>query len=255
MSMGVNIPGAPSGLPPFAGPTRMGEVGFESLFQKRLKGRWGDAPPSAHDCVAATSPASRGGRTKNITPATALPIFPGVSLARARVHEVTGRAADGFVLSVLGSSKGNIIWTGRQGRIASLCPLAMNRFFDPARLITCGCISRKEILWSTEQALRSRGAELVVAEMRQGPNLRESRRLQLAAEAGRTLGLILIEKGAQSSASQTRWHCEPANDARGDRWSWQLIKNKTGRLGTWQVEWKERGHEKGYVHMVSASTT
>jgi len=206
-----------------------------------------------------------GKRVKAITPATALPIFPGMSLARSRVHEVTGRAADGFVLSVLGSARNtnmerNIIWTGRQGRIASLCPLAMNRFFDPARLITCGCISRKEILWSTEQALRSRGAELVVAEMRQGPNLRESRRLQLAAESGRTLGLILIEKGAQSSASQTRWHCEPvlrepANDAAGDRWSWQLLKNKAGRLGTWEVEWRERDHEKGYVHMVSASTS
>jgi len=191
-------------------------------------------------------------KTKNIQPATAIPIFPGLSLARARVHEVIGRAADGFVLSVLGSSKGNIIWTGRQGRISSLCPLAMNRFFDPARLITCGCISRKEILWSTEQALRSRGAELVVAEMRQGPNLHESRRLQLAAEAGRTLGLILIERGAQSSASQTRWHCEASENG---QWSWQLIKNKAGRLGTWTVEWKERGHEKGYVHMVSASAT
>ncbi len=254
MSMGVNIPGASSGLPPLAG-----EVGFESLFQKRLKGRWGDAPPSGltpeQVGYQTTSPEYGGGQTKNITPATALPIFLGLSLARSRMHEVTGRAADGFVLSVLGSSKGNIIWTGRQGRIASLCPLAMNRFFDPARLITCSCISRKEILWSTEQALRSRGAELVVAEMRQGPNLRESRRLQLAAEAGRTLGLILIERGAQSSASQTRWHCEPANDAGGDLWSWQLIKNKAGRGGTWTVEWKERGHEKGYVHMVSASAS
>ena len=128
----------------------------------------------------------------------------------------------------------------------------MNRFFDPARLITCGCISRKEILWSTEQALRSRGAGFVVAELRQGPNLHESRRLQLAAEAGRTVGLILIERGAQSSASQTRWHCEPAKE---EQWRWQLIKNKAGRLGTWTVEWKERGHEKGYVHMVSASAT
>ncbi len=191
-------------------------------------------------------------KPKNITPATAIPIFPGLSLARARVHEVTGPAADGFVLSVLGSAKGNIIWTGRQGRIAALCPLAMTRFFDPARLITCGCISRKEILWSTEQALRSRGASFVVAEMRQGPSLRESRRLQLAAEAGRTAGLILIEKSAQSSASQTRWYCEPAQD---EMWQWQLIKNKAGQLGCWTVQWKEKGgHEKGYVHMVSAAT-
>lgn len=202
-------------------------------------------------------------KIKAIHPERSVELFPGVSpgfsLARARIHEVTGRAADGFVLSVLGSAKGNIIWTGRQGRIASLCPLAMNRFFDPARLIICGCISRKEILWSTEQALRSKGADMVVAELTRGPSLRESRRLQLAAEAGRTLGLILIEKGAQSSAAQTRWHCEPvlgepANESGGE-WSWHLIKNKAGRQGTWIVKWREREHETGYVHMVSVSAS
>ena len=202
-------------------------------------------------------------KIKPITPATAIPIFPGVSIARSRVHEVTGRAADGFVLSVIGSAQntkeaGNIIWTGRQGRIASLCPLAMTRFFDPARLITCGCISRKEILWSAEQALRSKGAGIVVIELTRGPNLRESRRFQLAAEAGGTLGLILIERGAQSSAAQTRWLCEPDNGM----WRWELMKNKAGQRGSWhvkwqEVEWKEQQDDPaktGYVHMVSATS-
>ena len=200
-----------------------------------------------------------GGRLKAMTSAGSIELFPGVSLARSRIHEVTGRAADGFVLSVLAGGKGAIIWTGRENRIASLCPLAMNRFFDPARLVTTGCISRKEILWSAEQALRSPGADMVVAEMTQGPNLRESRRLQLAAEAGRTLGLILIERGAQSSAAQTRWHCEPGEQA--GLWHWQLMKNKAGQRGCWKVTWRDRqnreqtnGTKTGYVHMVSASS-
>jgi len=193
---------------------------------------------------------------KAIHPKRHVQLFSGVSLARSRIHEVMGRAADGFVLSVLAAGGGAIIWTGRENRIASLCPLAMNRFFDPSRLVTTGCISRKEILWSAEQALRSPGADMVVAEMTQGPNLRESRRLQLAAEAGRTLGLILIERGAQSSAAQTRWHCEPSEQE--GLWHWQLIKNKAGQRGNWQVTWlnKERsnGAKTGYVHMVSASS-
>ncbi|NNE57772.1 MAG: hypothetical protein HKN36_06655 [Hellea sp.] len=194
--------------------------------------------------------------TKAIHPSRNIPLFPGMTLARSRVHEVMGRAADGFILSVLAAGSGPIIWTGRQGRIASLCPLAMNGFFDPARLVTTACISRKEILWATEQALRSRGTDMVVAELTQGPSLRESRRLQLAAEAGRTLGLILIERGAQSSAAQTRWHCEPASNPNneGGLWHWQLLKNKAGQRGSWQVKWKERGSETGYVHMVSASS-
>ena len=130
---------------------------------------------------------------------------PKMSLMRGRVHEILGPGADGFVLAVLRATTGAICWTGREGRIASLCPLAMPAFFDPGRLITTSCISRKEVLWSAEQALRSRGADVVVIELNQGPDLKESRRLQLASEAGRTLGLIIIGRGAQSSAAQTRW--------------------------------------------------
>ncbi len=173
-------------------------------------------------------------------------ILPGMALTRARVHEVMGPAADSFVLHVLSKTTGRIIWTGRDRRIASLCPLGMQAYFDPGRLITCGCISRKEVLWSTEQALRSRGADVIVAELDQGPNLKESRRLQLAAEAGRTLGLILIGRGAQSSAAQTRWMCTPHIEGTG--WHWQLVKHKSGQLGNWDVARQSLSSDQGLDH-------
>lgn len=157
---------------------------------------------------------------------------PKMSLMRGRVHEILGPGADGFVLAVLRATTGAIFWTGREGRIASLCPLAMPAFFDPGRLITTSCISRKEVLWSAEQALRSRGADVVVIELNQGPDLKESRRLQLASEAGRTLGLIIIGRGAQSSAAQTRWFAKGVD---GDLWHWELVKNKSGHRGSWTV--------------------
>lgn len=185
---------------------------------------------------------------------------------RGRVHEVTGLAADGFVASVLSHMSGSAVWVGRAKDVHSVCPLAVAHYFDPGRLVITECISRQEILWVGEQALRSKGVDCVVIQLAQGPNLRESRRLQLAAEEGYSLGLVIIEKCAQSSAAQTRWQCDPhisdgaaAND---HGWIWRLTKNKSGQLGTWQVQWKRPGtisgkggnYAAGYVHMVSPAS-
>ena len=182
----------------------------------------------------------------------------GVSLMRGRVHEVTGLEADGFVACVVAATSGPSVWIGRGRDVHSLCPLAALRFFNPSRIVTTECISRQEILWASEQALRSKGADTVVIHLSQGPNLRESRRLQLAAEEGRSLGLVIIEKCAQSSAAQTRWQCDPfksTGKAANDRgWVWQLTKNKSGKLGQWHVGWKGDGYAAGHVDMVSTAS-
>lgn len=182
----------------------------------------------------------------------------GVSLSRGRIHEITGLSADGFAASVISQTFGPIMWVGRKRDVYSVCPLAAQSYFDPSRLVTTECTSRKEILWAGEQALRSKGTDCVVIQLGQGPSLTESRRLQLAAEEGRTLGLALIEKSAQSSACETRWHCSPvpadqvANDT---MWEWSLIKNKSGMPGVWRVIWKEHSHATGHVVVVSATSS
>lgn len=185
-----------------------------------------------------------------------------VTLMRRRMHEVTGLAADSFAASVMACTSGPSVWIGRARDVRSVCPLAALKFFDPNRIITTECISRQEILWASEQALRSKGADTVIIHLSQGPNLRESRRLQLAAEEGRSLGLVIIEKCAHSSAAQTRWQCDPAklpHGAANDQgWVWRLTKNKSGKLGTWHVRWQRNtkgkdGYAAGYVNMVSAA--
>ncbi len=181
-----------------------------------------------------------------------------VRLASGRVHEVTGCSADAFIASVISQMSGKVVWIGRAKEIYSLCPQALQTFFCPSRLLTIEAISRQEILWAAEQALRSKGIGCVVVEISQGPNLKESRRLQLSAEQGKTLGLIKIGKTAQSSAAQTRWLCTPleatslaAND---HIWQWEMIKNKNGQTGRWQVEWRQNANDTCDVHMVSAAT-
>ena len=97
-------------------------------------------------------------------------------------------------------------------------------------------------LWATEQALRCAGVQAVLAWL---PQVRAEplRRLQLAAAAGRTLGLMLIRQGQGSNATETRWSCAPLPnpavpaDADSTLHQWSLIKNKSGTLGDWTVRW------------------
>jgi protein ImuA len=144
--------------------------------------------------------------------------------------------------------------------------MALCEFFDPARIVLTEGSNRKDVLWAAEQVLRSKGAGLTVIQLAIGPDLIESRRLQLAAEQGGGLGLVLIEGRAQSSAAQTRWHCQAlpnvktanpkaANDSA--KWMWELTKNKSGNIGRWVVNCpKIRGGPHGAtrdVHMVAAT--
>ena len=170
---------------------------------------------------------------------------------------------------MLGRTQGHIVWIGRARDIRSICPQAAQSFFCPSRLISVEALSRKEILWATEQALSSRGASVVVAEMGRGPDLMESRRLQISAEKGKTLGLIRIGKTAQSSAAQTRWDCHAvlpsdvmtpdmaANDYHGISdyiWKWEMTKNKNGQTGCWTVGWRRHANDSGHVDMVPAAS-
>jgi len=125
-----------------------------------------------------------------------------VRLAKARVHEAMGDSADMFAVLAASRLSGPIIWIGLPRDIGSLAPTALQDFIDPARIILTEGISRSEVLWAAEQALRAACAPCVVIELSRGPNLRESRRLQIAAEEGGGIGILLIHGRAHTSAGR-----------------------------------------------------
>jgi len=179
-----------------------------------------------------------------------------VSLELGRVHEILGPANDSFAITVAAKLSGPIVWIGRRRDVDTLTPMALQGYLDPTRVMLTEGMNRKELLWAGEQSLRSKAAKLVIIQLGNGPDLHESRRLQLAAEQGGSLGLILIERRAQSSASQTRWECYPkaANDGvMPERWDWQLTKNKMGNLGRWSVMWEGSRGASRDVHMVATT--
>ncbi|MFD1912276.1 hypothetical protein [Halodurantibacterium flavum] len=130
-----------------------------------------------------------------------------------------------------------------------------------ARLQIVRAPSETELLRAAEEILREPGVAAMIAEPQKPLSLKAGRRLQLAAEAGKTLGLLLTGSAGGSAAVETRWHCAPlarpmterlaenhctrkeitspqvarAGDSTLHRWA--LIKNKSGTLGEWDLRW------------------
>ncbi|MFC0406769.1 ImuA family protein [Roseomonas elaeocarpi] len=186
--------------------------------------------------------------------------LPDNGLLRGAVHEVLSGdegAAVGFCAMVLGRLGGTVAWIAPEPDAA---PEGLRRFgLEPAAILFVAATEPADALWAMEEALRCSalaGALLVTA----SPGLAAARRLQLAAEAGGGLGLLLRpdEGAALPTAALTRWRVAAAHESstgsaapsRQPRWqprwqfSWQpswrleLLRARAGRAGQWQVRWE-----------------
>ncbi|MCY4140797.1 MAG: hypothetical protein OXF56_21355 [Rhodobacteraceae bacterium] len=184
------------------------------------------------------------------------PVAGPIRLRRGRIHEVTGDSADIFAIMVASRLPGPVIWIGGTSAVESLTPAAVREFLDPARIILTNCTTRKEILWAGEQTIRANNVSCVVIELHDGPDLRTSRRLQIAAEDSGCTGIVLVAGRVHTSAAQTRWECVAIPGNVGS-WKWCCIKNRHGKLGTWNVQWlgdrNDKTGETCTVHLAAAS--
>ena len=159
-------------------------------------------------------------------------------LRSARVHEAEGRGRRAFALFQAARHSGPLVWI----LPAHVPELPMLRGLPRGvgeRLHLVRPAGETDLLWCVEEALRSATVGLVIAEPDKPLSLLAGRRLQLAAEAGRTTGLMLIRQDAGSNATETRWVCEPVAGASADSTlhHWSLIKNKKGTTKSWTVNW------------------
>lgn len=144
-----------------------------------------------------------------------------------------------------------VVWIGRR------CwpyPRAMGR-----GLLACSifvdAVCRDERVWASDLAMRCGAVAAVVADG-SGLTMAETRRLQLAAGAGDTMGLIARPAGERGvlSAAKTRWlvSCRPSPEDQ-PRWRVELLRCKGVRPLTEDARrWVAlRDHETGDVHLVS----
>lgn len=198
------------------------------------------AEPTAHNL--ATGLAGRG----------YLDLGGDARLAHGRVHEVTGHGADVFAVLAAAHWQRDTVWIGLKRDQETLCPMGLQAYIDPARVLLVQGVSHGELIWAAEQVLRAEGAFCVVLDLPGGLSLNTSRRLQLCAEQSGALGLVLVRGRPETSASQTRWQCTPVA---GDEpaWLWQCIKGRQGEKGAWKVHFRGGQNAKDTLHLAATA--
>lgn len=172
--------------------------------------------------------------------------IPGYPLRPGRVHEVCGPGATAFAAICAAPGTGPVLWIREAHTREALTPQGLLPFLDPARLLIAQTRTPADSLAVAEEVLKDGTVPLVVLAVTRPLDLREGRRLQLAAGAGGTTGLCLIPEGMGSNAAETRWRAtprlapQPGPDSTPFRW--ESIKNKSGTMGAWDVLWEPTTH-------------
>lgn len=174
--------------------------------------------------------------------------LPGGGLARAAVHEVRATSpgcGTAFCALLLARTGGTVLWiaAGRDGLLA--WPPGLAQFgLNPADLVLVRAGHWPDALWAMEEALRCPAVTGAILAGDGQMDLTATRRLQLAAETGGALGLLLQPDttSAAHTAVTTRWRVGSlsAGDGLEDpRWLLELLRARGGRPGgPWAVTWR-----------------
>jgi protein ImuA len=177
--------------------------------------------------------------------------LPWPGLPRRALHEVAGEAASAFAAALasrLVHKGGALVWCQTavsERRIGLLYGPGLRRFgLDWRRLVLVRAPDEAALLWAMEEALRSPAVACAVAELGR-VDLLASRRLQLAAESGRSTAVALRPGPIDPApnAALTRWRAEPLLVSSGHEpsgWRLTLWRCKGGAPGNFRVVWDEQ---------------
>ena len=143
---------------------------------------------------------------------------------------------------------GALVMIDRRGEFYP--PAAAGLGIDLARTILVRPRRAEDELWALDQALRCEGVGAVWSWL-DALDDRAFRRLQLAAEAGGTLGIFLRHFGARSPPSwaEVRLLVESLPSATGRRWRVELLRCRGAASGSSiEIEWND---ETRVMHLAS----
>jgi len=180
--------------------------------------------------------------------------LPDGGLRRAALHEVLAAEADGAAAAftaLLAARRaapggGTVLWCTAQRALYGPGLAAFG--LVPERLLLAWGRSDDERLWAMEEALRCPRLAAVVGEVRR-LDLKQGRRLQLAAAASGVTALLLrppgVDAAAGAGAAVTRWRVESAPSAATPgyagvgvaRFRLTLLRARGGLPGDWCVQW------------------
>ena len=158
-------------------------------------------------------------------------------------------AATLFMAGIAARAWGPVLWVVRRRDL--FAPGLYQAGLAPGRLIYAEAADDAELLALMEEGLRHRGLGAVVGEVKRAamPN---TRRLQLAAEGGKTIALLMKRHAREGgnplavpSAAMTRWRIAsapstplPVGDAGVGRarWKVELVRQRGGESAEWMME-------------------
>lgn len=213
-------------MQPAPSPTAILRTRAETLAALKAKLNQAGAPAGRLTLGAATLDAALGG-----------------GLARASAHEIIAEdpgAADGFCAALLArlQADGPVAWIAAEPLYA---PGLLAFGLDLKRLLVIA--ARREALWALEQCLRAKALAGVVADVTR-LDMIQSRRLQLAAEAGGTIGLVLRPATAarEACALQSRLLLDARpSQLMQPRWRVAVARARGGRPGSFDIQWSRHG--------------
>jgi len=174
--------------------------------------------------------------------------LPDGGLALGAVHEISGPLAHGFAARILTHLSGPVLWFRTKTEPAQLYAPALKAIGCPVeQWFIAYTGTPKDLLWGLEEGLRSGAVDAVIGEPTTALSITASRRLQLAAERGKALGLILTGGRASSettgplspSTLTSRWHVRPIPNPASDttpRWQVRLLKLRNASSASWSVQ-------------------
>lgn len=169
-------------------------------------------------------------------------------------HELFGDFPTHFVLMQMQQNDQQIIWLKGVNDADYLYPNAIaNLGINLQKITFITYHSQQQALWIVEEALRSGAVGIVVAEGLKQPDLLQSRRLNLAAEKGKSKAFMLL-KGTSKNANSamTRWQID-ISAARQNQYQVKLLRSRQKGFisgeGNWIMDIK---NEKFHINLAPA---
>lgn len=164
-----------------------------------------------------------------------VPLLGQFRLAAARAHELCGAARRRLALWLLAETQGPVIWVRPAWHPDRLYMAGVLAEIDPSRLIMVAPERAEDLLWVMEEGLRAGAVAAMVCDLPEPPGLTPVRRLHLAAETGRGLGLILTPGDGGAPGVESRWRLEPAHGVEDEGWHLSRLRARDAGPGEWRV--------------------
>tara|TARA_A100001011_G_scaffold166138_1_gene174854 strand:+ start:26 stop:700 length:675 start_codon:yes stop_codon:yes gene_type:complete len=178
---------------------------------------------------------------------------PNIYLKIGRIHEICGPAKTRVAILVGAKTKGLIVWIRPDWENSIINTDSISNWFSPNQLLLINAKNKNDILFATEEVLRSGLSEVTITELPVIPSALQMRRIRLAITSGvklnntkKPLGLILSPNEGGATNIESRWYASTLpcwynltnkeNDTLNQKWYLKRLFSKTDPIKQWSIE-------------------